>query len=59
VKGLEGTERVFTEVRPAATRPDSILEHDESVFFSVFAILTLLLWIYDLVAKPSEKNETH
>ncbi|TMC10021.1 MAG: hypothetical protein E6J41_09285 [Chloroflexi bacterium] len=46
VKGLEGTERVFTVVMPAATRPDSILEHDESVFFSVFAILTLLLWIY-------------
>jgi hypothetical protein len=46
LKGLEGTERVFTVVIPAATRPDSILEHDESVFFSVFIVLTFLLWIY-------------
>jgi hypothetical protein len=46
LKGLEGTERVFTVVIPAASRPESILEHDESVFFSVFIVLTLLLWIY-------------
>jgi hypothetical protein len=46
LKGLEGTERVFTVVIPAAARPDSILEHDESVFFSIFIILTLVLWIY-------------
>jgi hypothetical protein len=46
LKGLEGTERVITVVLPAAVRPDSILEHDESVFFSVFIVLTVLLWIY-------------
>jgi O-Antigen ligase len=46
LKGLEGTERVFTVVIPAATRPDSILEHDESVFFSIFVALTVMLWIY-------------
>src|SRR5215831_195406 len=46
LKGLEGAERVFTVVVPAASRPDSILEHDESVFFSIFIVLTVLLWIY-------------
>ncbi|HYW23596.1 MAG TPA: hypothetical protein VE953_05490 [Terriglobales bacterium] len=46
LKGLEGAERVFTVVVPAASRPDSILEHDESVFFSIFIVLTVLLWVY-------------
>jgi hypothetical protein len=46
LKGLEGAERVFTVVMVTTPRPDAILEHDESFFFSVFIVLTLVLWIY-------------
>jgi hypothetical protein len=46
LKGLEGTERVFTVANVVVPRPDAILEHDESFFFSVFIVLVVVLWIY-------------
>ncbi len=45
LKGVEGTERVFT-MASVVPKPEAILEHDESFFFSVFIVLVLLLWIY-------------
>jgi hypothetical protein len=45
VKGILGTERVIalSNVNP---RPESLLEHDESVFFSCFIVLTVALWVF-------------
>jgi O-Antigen ligase len=43
-KALEGTERVIT-LRNVTPRPDALLEHEESVFFSCFIVITLALWV--------------
>ncbi|MBJ7599620.1 MAG: hypothetical protein DLM67_17785 [Candidatus Nephthysia bennettiae] len=47
LKALEGTERVIT-LRNVSPRPDAILEHEESVFFSCFIVLTLALWVFGM-----------
>ena len=46
LKGVEGTERVFTVAMVVVPRPDAILEHDESFFFTVFIALVVALWIF-------------
>jgi O-Antigen ligase len=45
LKGLEGTERVITMAN-VIPRPEAILEHDESFFFSCFIALTVALWLF-------------
>jgi O-Antigen ligase len=45
LKGIEGTERVFT-LANAVPRPEAILEHDESFFFSIFIAITVALWLF-------------
>jgi hypothetical protein len=45
LKGVEGTERVFT-LANVFPKPEAILEHDESVFFAVFIVLVIVLWMY-------------
>jgi hypothetical protein len=45
LKGLEGTERVIT-LANVFPKPEAILEHDESFFFSVYIALTVALWIF-------------
>jgi hypothetical protein len=45
LKGLEGTERVIT-LANVVPRPEAILEHDESFFFSCFIALTVALWLF-------------
>lgn len=45
LKGVEGTERVFT-LANVVPKPEALLEHDESFFFSVFIVLVVALWIW-------------
>ena len=45
LKGLEGTERVITTAS-VFPKPEAILEHDESFFFSCFIGLTVALWLF-------------
>ena len=45
LKGLEGTERVITMAN-VVPKPEAILEHDESFFFSCFIALTVALWLF-------------
>ena len=45
IMGLLGTERVIT-LANVYPKPEAILEHDESFFFSCFIILTLCLWLF-------------
>ena len=45
LKGLEGTERVIT-LADVVPKPEAILEHDESFFFSVYIVLTVALWVF-------------
>jgi O-Antigen ligase len=45
LKGVLGTERVITMAN-VIPKPESILEHDESVFFSCYIVLTVALWIF-------------
>src|ERR1041385_6413387 len=45
LKGIEGAERVIT-LANVVPKPESILEHDESFFFSCFIALTVALWIF-------------
>jgi O-antigen ligase len=45
LKGLLGTERTITMAN-VYPRPTSLLEHDESVFFSCYILLTVALWVF-------------
>src|SRR5205807_8806307 len=45
IKGLLGTERVISYAN-VVPRPQAILEHDESFFFSLFILITVALWLY-------------
>lgn len=44
-KGVLGTQKVIT-MSNVFPQPESILEHDESVFFSCFILLTVALWVF-------------
>jgi len=44
-KGLLGTERLIT-LGNVFPRPEAILEHDESFFFSCYIVLTAGLWLF-------------
>lgn len=44
LKGVLGTERVIT--LGGVARPEAILEHDESFFFSCYISLTVALWLF-------------
>jgi O-Antigen ligase len=39
---------LFMSVRQLAVRPDAVLGHEESMFFSLFILLTLALWLFDV-----------
>jgi O-antigen ligase len=45
LKALQGV-YIFFETRNEIPRPEAILAHEESIFFSLFLILTLCLWLY-------------
>ena len=45
-KGLQGSFMFFSFARAMNPRPESLLAHDESVFFGVFMVLTVGLWVY-------------
>ena len=45
LKGVLGTERVIT-LGQGVPRPEAILEHDESFFFSCYIALTAALWLF-------------
>src|SRR5262249_14300596 len=45
LKGVLGTERVIT-LGQGVPRPEAILEHDESFFFSCSIALTAALWLF-------------
>ena len=45
-KGLQGTYMFFSFARAMNPRPESLLSHEESVFFGVFMVLTVGLWLY-------------
>jgi O-Antigen ligase len=45
LKGIYGTYR-FHQLANVYPPPDSILEHDESVFFTVYILLTVALWVF-------------
>ena len=44
-KALQGV-YIFVRTRDEVPRPEAILGHEESIFFSLFLILTLCLWLY-------------
>jgi hypothetical protein len=39
---------LFMSVRHLAVRPDAVLGHEEALFFSLFLLLTLSLWLFDV-----------
>jgi len=39
---------LFKAVRHYAVRPDAVLGHEEAVFFSLFLLLTLALWLFEI-----------
>jgi hypothetical protein len=39
---------LFMSVRRLAVRPDAVLGHEEALFFSLFFLLTLSLWLWDV-----------
>jgi hypothetical protein len=39
---------LFLSVRRMAVRPDAVLGHEEAMFFSLFFLLTLSLWLFDV-----------
>jgi hypothetical protein len=45
-KGAQGTYMFFSFARAMNPRPESLLSHEESVFFGVFMVLTVGLWVY-------------
>lgn len=44
-KALQGV-YIYFETRNEIPRPEAILGHEESIFFSLFLVLTLCLWLY-------------
>lgn len=48
LKGVEGTYLFFAYVRREHPRPESILGHEESVFFGIFIVLALALWVFGI-----------
>ena len=55
-KALQGV-FIFLSVRDLMPRPESILGHEESLFFALFALLTMALWLYD-VPGPLRRTAT-
>lgn len=45
IHGIVGTERFFT-MGNVVPRPNSLLEHDESFFFSLYILLAVALWVF-------------
>jgi hypothetical protein len=45
-KGIQGTIIFLTFARRLNPRPESILSHDESLFFGMYILLTMALWLY-------------
>jgi len=45
-KSLQGTFMFFSFARAMNPRPESLLSHEESVFFGIFMVLTVGLWVY-------------
>ena len=39
---------LFMSVRHMAVRPDAVLGHEEALFFTLFFLLTLSLWLFDV-----------
>lgn len=39
---------LFMSVRHLSVRPDAVLGHEEALFFSLFFLLTLALWLFEL-----------
>jgi hypothetical protein len=48
LKGVQGTYMFLSFARKMTPRPETILSHEESVFFGVFIILTVGLWVFGL-----------
>jgi hypothetical protein len=46
-KALQGL-LIFLSVRHMAARPDAVLSHEEALFFSLFLLLTLSLWLFEV-----------
>jgi hypothetical protein len=47
-KGVQGTYMFLAFARKMSPRPETILSHEESVFFGIFIILTVGLWVFGL-----------
>ena len=47
LKAFQGV-YLFLSVRHLSPRPESVLGHEESLFFALFLVLTMALWLYDL-----------
>ena len=45
-KGVQGTYMFLSFARKMTPRPETVLSHEESVFFGIFIILTVGLWVY-------------
>jgi hypothetical protein len=45
-KALQGTYMFFSFARAMSPRPESLLSHEESLFFGIFMVLTVGLWVY-------------
>jgi hypothetical protein len=45
-KSIQATYMFFSFARAMNPRPESLLSHEESVFFGVFMVLTIGLWVY-------------
>jgi hypothetical protein len=45
-KALQGTYMFFSFARAMNPRPESLLSHEESVFFGILMVLTIGLWVY-------------
>ncbi len=47
-KGVQGTYMFLSFARKMTPRPETVLSHEESVFFGIFIILTVGLWVYGI-----------
>ena len=45
-KSIQATYMFFSFARAMNPRPESLLSHEESVFFGIFMVLTVGLWVY-------------
>src|SRR5262249_42748137 len=45
-KSLQGSYMFFSFARAMNPRPESLLSHEDSVFFGIFMVLTVGLWAY-------------